>query len=196
MKEYFKKSCNQISQILNINLCELIKANWFFTLLILVITISTLVLFCINKPENIPALWLSGFALGFSYNAYVYTKEKFRLELFDKRWDIYQNTLEFCSRVTEQGSLRRREGNDDQILKALLNAEGSFRGIGYHKTRALFGKDIWNLFDKLSKSFSYLRSGGISPEKEEETLNFVWETVNKLPEIFKPYVYFGDYNKK
>lgn len=206
MWEYLKKSCNKINQIFNQNICELIRANCFFSLLILIISISTLMLFCINKSENIPALWLSGFALGFSYNAYIYTKEKFRLDLLDKRWEIYENTLEFCSLVTQYGSLTPTGQNDEKINQAIQAAHESFRGIGYHKTRALFGKDIYQLFEKLNESYAFLRSNIKAPsdpnkhdawaEKTHQHDIFIWETVNSLPEVFKPYIYFGDYYKK
>jgi len=79
--------------------------------------------------------------------------------------------------------------------------------FGYHRTRALFGKDIWDLFEKLSSSYSFLIAfGGVSvrdnpqyenlPDKMEEHLTFVIDTCTNLPDHFKPYVYFGDYSRK
>lgn len=42
----------------------------------------------------------------FAYFAYRFSKEKFRLDLFDKRFAVYEATLEFCSRVASHGSLQ------------------------------------------------------------------------------------------
>jgi hypothetical protein len=61
------------------------------------------------------------------------------------------------------------------------------------------------LFGKLNKSYSWLssfsRGPGQSMSHEEWAMKlseeemFIWETVNKLPDVFKPYMYFGDYRR-
>ncbi len=165
---------------------------------------SVVIIVHAQKLEILPATFFSVSTALFSHLAYKFAKEKFRLDLFDKRWAVYEHALEFCSRVTQQGTLIRRKDNEEAILAALKAAENSFRGTGWHKTRALFGNDIYQLFDQINKSYAWLSSFGDQPpqhraadwpEKMEKNLMFIWETVGKLPEIFKPYVYFGNYKQ-
>jgi hypothetical protein len=177
----------------------------FFVLVMLVTFISTIWLLHINKSELIPQLWISAIALGLSYWACMFSRENFRLLLLDKRFEIYQKTLEFCSRVIQQGTLNEREDNRQGVQAAIVAAHDSFRGIGYHKTRALFGNEIWELFEKLNKSYTILLAlGGVSssipgyenvPQKMCDELTFISETCGRLPEYFRPYVYFGDYKQ-
>jgi hypothetical protein len=143
----------------------------------------------------------------FSYFAYRFSKEKFRLDLFDRRFAVYEATLEFCSRVMAEGSLRATTPEQrERVEHAIRAAEGSFRGIGWHKTQALFGEDIRPLFSKLNKSYAWLSTFGDGPansmpqeewgRKYMEHTEFIWDTVNRLPELFKAYVYFGDYKRE
>jgi len=138
--------------------------------------------------------------------ALFYSKEKFRLDLFDKRWEIYEHTLDFCSIVTQQGSLRATEDNREHIIRAVTAAGKSFRGIGWHKTRALFGPDIHGLFEKLNQTYSWLtvyseRPPNGTPEGDNWPTDmynksmFVYNTATGLPDLFKPYVYFGNYKR-
>jgi hypothetical protein len=152
--------------------------------------------------ENLPFFGLLGTTIFstltavFAYLAYGFSKEKFRLDLFDKRFAIYEETLKFCSQVMAEGSAKE---------KAIMAAEGSFRGIGYHKAQALFGEDIHELFSRLNKSYAWLSafaqapSGSMTPDvwarAHTEQLNFIWDTANKLPELFRSYMYFGDYKR-
>jgi hypothetical protein len=94
-------------------------------------------------------------------------------------------------------TLQARKGNEEDIQKAIIAAHDSFRGIGYHKTRALFGKDIYDLFEELNKSYSFLVSGLSNSDIGENLkhVSFVVETGTKLPEYFKDYIYFGNYKK-
>lgn len=182
------------------------KSTFQFCLLAL-ITTSIAFLILDDKAENIPSVLFSGLAAFFAFHAYLFTKEKFRLDLLEKRWSVYEETLKFCSTVLTYGGLPSykdspdKEAQNKAIIAALIAADASFRGIGYHKTRSMFGKDIEDLFSKLNESYSWIVSHqNVSPAKaaeqaEEETkhLKFIWETVNTLPDLFKPYVYFGDY---
>ncbi len=145
----------------------------------------------------------STITLCFSYGAYQFAKEKFRLDLLDKRWEVYVHVLDFCSVVSSQGTLTGREDNIEVITTALQAAEQSFRGIGLHKTRALFGEDIQVLFEQLNEGYAYLSSFSESPsdptertewaKRKNQHVRFTHNTAGKLPEHFKSYVYFGDY---
>lgn len=179
--------------------------NIVYLALTFVVLVLSILLLEVKKLELLPATFFSATTAAFSYLAYKFSKEKFRLDLFDKRWVVYENTLEFCSRVTQQGSLRRTDNNQAEILAALQAANNSYRGLGWHKTRALFGDEIYDLFDKLNSSYGWLTAlseppidpieNAEWPQKQREHSTFIWETVNRLPDVFKPYVYFGDYRR-
>ncbi|MCB9989224.1 MAG: hypothetical protein H6868_10440 [Rhodospirillales bacterium] len=139
-------------------------------------------------------------AVVFSFLAYMHARERFRLDLLEKRWQVYEKVLEFCSRVTEYGGLPKHGDDGDRnqaIINALIAANESFRGIGYHKARSLFGPEIHRKFDELSKAYAFFVTySDISHDKIDEKhkkLMFVWETIKELPDLFKPYVYFGDF---
>ena len=93
--------------------------NIVYLALTFVVLVLSILLLEVKKLELLPATFFSATTAAFSYLAYKFSKEKFRLDLFDKRWVVYENTLEFCSRVTQQGSLRRTDNNQAEILAAL-----------------------------------------------------------------------------
>jgi len=185
---------------------EMARGYHLYLILGLVVVISTKIIIVDQKSELLPTLWISAIAAGLSFNSYVYAKEKFRLDLLDKRWEIYEETLEFCSAVMRHGTLRVTEENEEKIFAAIKAAENSFRGIGYHKTKSLFGEDINQRFEELNKSYSWLSSFTdypINPDEHQKWVEdkhnhimFVYKTGQELPEIFKPYVYFGDYRRE
>lgn len=155
------------------------------------------------KWDLLPATFCTIITLHFSYYAYKFSKERFRLDLFDKRWEVYEKVLEFCSTVTSEGGLVANERNKEDISNAIKAAHNSFRGVGWHKTQALFGNDIHQHFDKLNESYAWLVSHKNPPRDETKRdkwaeddyshTMFIWQTVNKMPELFKPYVHFGNY---
>ncbi len=178
---------------------------WFYAVLAGVFACLFILMASIERLDLLPATFFSIVTALFSYWAYIFSKEKFRLDLFEERWEIYKHVLEFCSKVTQQGTLKIREDNQEQILAALKAAENSFRGLGYHKTRALFGEEIYRLFDELNRSYAWLSAYSERPSDPKESAEwpqkmydnsmFVWRTVQDLPETFRPYVYFGDYKR-
>ena len=179
----------------------------FHICLLILITCSMAYLIYVDKTENIPSVFFSGLAAFFAFHAYLFTKEKFRLDLLEKRWAVYEQTLKFCSTVMTYGGLPAysekpdNESRNKAVVEAMVAAHDSFRGIGYHKARSMFGPDIQDHFSKLNESYSWIVSHqNISASKaaevaEEDTkhIQFIWETVNSLPDLFKPYVYFGNY---
>ncbi len=180
-----------------------IAHNGFYLLLAFVLLGLSILLVDVERYDLLPATFFSVITLHFSYLAYQFSQDKFRLDLFDKRWEVYKNTLEYCSIVTQQGRLVMTEDNKDQIANALRAADNSFRGIGWHKTRFLFGVEIYLLFKKLNESYAWLASYSERPSDPKESAEwpkkmydnsmFIWNTVQTLPDVFKPYIYFGDY---
>lgn len=135
-----------------------------------------------------------------SFWACSFTAEKLRLDLFDRRFEIYRRTLEYCDVVMQYASLEMNERNRERIDAGITAAHESFRGIGYHKAKALFDRDITSLFEELNKSYAFISAYGPGlHEHPKEVRNAYFkhventiEITQKLPEHFKPYVYFGD----
>lgn len=182
-----------------------LKPYWFYLVLASGFLALFTLLAVVDKLELLPPTFFSVITAVFSYQAYLYSKEKFRLDLFEKRWEIYEHVLEFCSRVTQQGTLRMREDNQAEIIAALNAAGNSFRGTGWHKTRALFGEEIHQLFERLNSSYAWMSAFSERPSDPQQSHDwpqnmydhsmFIWNTVGQLPDLFKPYIYFGDYKK-
>lgn len=158
-------------------------------------------LYVVDELGSIPTFVLAAIALFFSYLAYQFSKERFRLELLEKRWEIYEEILKYSSTVMRHAGLPKHSKNEprnDEIIKALLSAEKSFRGLGLHKSKALFGSEVIETFEKLNKAYSYFVAqpkGNDWIEREDNYLRETWELIEHLPDIFKPYIYFGDYKK-
>jgi hypothetical protein len=156
--------------------------------------------------ETVPATLFSATTAWFSYLAYRFSEDRFRLDLLDRRWVIYESVVDFCSRLIQEGRLRFDEESRQRTIAVLKAAESSFRGIGFHKSKALFGPDVIALLEKLNKTFSWLSAFDTAPHDPQERqqwaedwgrhASFIWVTVNALPEIFKLYVYFGDYKRR
>ncbi len=88
-------------------------------------------------------------------------------------------------------------------MDGLIATQESFRGIGYHKARALFGEDIAAIFKELNDSYVYISvygrlrpdAAGYEPDKYWYHVNLTVEIADRLPSLFKPYVYFGDHKQ-
>ena len=185
---------------------DLVKRRWPEITLVCLIFAFMLLLAFNRRWESIPATAFSGATALFAYYAYRFSADRFRLDLLDRRWSIYENILEFCSRVIQHGPLRLDDASREQTLKTIGAAEQSFRGTGWHKSNALFGPDVIAKLEELNKSFSWLSVRNQAPEDVTERqkwekewishIEFIFTTANALPDIFKPYVYFGDYRKE
>ncbi len=161
-----------------------------------IFTLFALMLWNVSKLELVPTSFGAIATAAFAFLAFRFSKERFRLDLSHERWKIYENLVIFCSLAMQTGLTSK---------EAIAAADGSFRGMGYHRSRSLFGMDIAELLGKLNESYSWLISHGNAPEgdtqrddwaeKSAKHEGFVWETVNKLPEHFKGYLYFGDYRR-
>jgi hypothetical protein len=177
--------------------------KYFFPITLVLAVLLTIWLIRIGKPEVLPQLWISLIAAILGYWAWVFTGEKLRLDLFDRRFEIYSKTLDYCSVVARYGALELREENKEDITKGLNAAYESFRGIGYHKAQALFGSDIATVFKELNNSYAYISAyGGLRPDGNGYDASKYWDHIkqtvevsNKLPVLFKPYLYFGDHKQ-
>lgn len=180
-----------------------IAHNGFYLLLVIVLLCLSYLLVDVKKYDQLPATFFSAITVLFSYWAYKFSQDKFRLDLFDKRWEVYEHTLEFCSYVTQYASLNMKEENKEPLIAAINAAHNSFRGIGWHKTQALFGEEIHTLFKKLNESYGWLstyserpldpQESAEWPQKRHDNSMVIWNTIQTLPDVFKPYIYFGDH---
>jgi hypothetical protein len=185
-----------------------LKNFWFHVCIMSLIVLgSAFLVYVAQKPEHLPTFWISCIALSLSYYAHTSAKEKLRLDLLEKRFEIYEKVLEFCGLVTKHGTLTARPDNREEIEQALNAAYQSFLGIGLHKTRSLFGEDIYSFFSDLREKYIYLithpyptiplpdQQQAEWAQKNMESINFILLSAEKMPDLFKPYVYFGNYRK-
>jgi hypothetical protein len=153
-------------------------------------------LWSIEKLELVPTSFGAIATAMFAFLAFRFSKEKFRLDLFERRWSVYENTWKFCSLALTQGKLHADGKNDETIEKALDAADKSFRSEGHHRSQLLFGPDIAEVMAELNAIYARLRSRGQNCEnKWIADMDYLEKTVDKLPEIFGPYLHFGDYKK-
>ncbi len=155
----------------------------------------------LKHPEQIPATIISSIALGFSFYAYIFSRERFRLDLLNKRWEIYEQVLKFCSVVVTHGGLPKHSDNESinkSVITGLEAAHESFRGIGIHKAKSLFGPEIHKKLEELNAHYAWFVAspkGEGWAQKEHDHLLSILNTIEELPKIFRPYVYFGDYKQ-
>jgi hypothetical protein len=156
--------------------------------------------------EQYIASIISIFAIVISFMAYRNSEQKLRLDLFEARWEIYKEILKFCSIVSKNGGIPKPNQGEinPEIIGAVNSAHKSFRGHGYHRSKALFGDDVNERLDALDKIYSELYAeskvidydGLKNDDQKMENVKKVIEFYKELPEIFKPYVYFGDIKAK
>ena len=66
-----------------------------FILFAVSLTFVAITLFCFSSLDRFPTYAGAFTTAIFAFLAYRFTKEKFRLELFEKRWSVYEKALEF-----------------------------------------------------------------------------------------------------
>lgn len=147
-----------------------------------------------GKEEIIPATIFASLAAWFSFQALSYTREKFRLDLFEKRLEYYYDIAGYCSLVVERAP-----------ASALTEAaHRAIRDRGGHKARLLFGKEIQELARNLDLGFSAMLKSHwaheLTREEAEETLKTAndhrdqsLQILGDLHKQFRKYIYFGDY---
>jgi hypothetical protein len=152
-----------------------------------------------SKSESLTNYTLLIITTIFAFLAYKYNKEKFRLELFEKRWEVYRNIAKFCSNAAIYGDLSPKPDNEDKekVRKEAYDAMGkSFKGEGYHLRSLLFSNDMEDTFEELNQAYAFLSSHYLpsnQPFEGRDHLLKLSKIYEDLPNLFKPYLYFGDY---
>lgn len=159
-------------------------------------------IFYLEKTWNYyPAFFVAFFALVFTYLAYEFTKEKFRLDLFEKRLEIYEKFLVYCRlcvginfyspKLDEDSRYQELQSLDDEFIKKLLP-----------RMKLLFGIEVENAFKQVRDNFVILesikfslpqdidRDFKIGKEKRRSQINLI---LKDLPNMFQKYIYFGTY---
>jgi len=180
------------------------KYDWeknFVPVIVCIFVVSLLILIGTSKLELLPSVILGCITTIFAFCAYKYTKEKFRLELFEKRWEVYRNIAKFCSNAAIYGDLSPKPDNEDKekVRKEAYDAMGkSFKGEGYHLRSLLFSNDMEDTFEELNQAYAFLSSHYLpsnQPFEGRDHLLKLSKIYEDLPNLFKPYLYFGDYRK-
>lgn len=149
-------------------------------------------------------LFLSFVAALLAALAYFNTRERFRLDLFEKRWPIYEGVVRICSIVQAFGGVpipARYQGDRDEFrversreLADLLNE--NLRGLGYHKSKSLFGPELTYELNKLHNHLVWMEVFEVGQHNADEwgrRMMEISELAYRLPTLFEPYTYFGNY---
>ena len=136
----------------------------------------------------------------FAFLAYKYNKEKFRLELFDKRWEVYENISILCLTIQKYKRIRPMHGSTKTTYNDLRKAYDSIKKLsneeGYHLRSLLFSNDIEDAFTKIDMAYKFLWNhyeNNTDEGGEWDHYKNIVDIEKNLPELFKPYLYFGDY---
>ena len=177
--------------------------EYLLPVVLVFVVVGTVLLIHYDKPELVPQFWVSVIVLYVSYWGLVFTHEKLRLDLFEKRFIIYDHVLDYCSILSELGTLEESPETERaaEIEKAIKAAHESFRGGGFHRAKALFGSDIERLFNEMNESFAIIVSEGhkrsrgqtYNAERYWKHVKLTVDQARQLPDHFRSYVYFGDY---
>jgi len=144
---------------------------------------------------------ISILTLFISWLVYQHSRNTFSLQLLESRYKVYKEILNFCSNFSKY--LEFNKENYEAIRSAAIK---SFKGEGYYFTASLFGEDIQSTLEKLNEIYTFFHTdmeiqtfGENNSFKQENILKwheytrFIVNLYENLPEIFKPYIYFGDY---
>jgi hypothetical protein len=177
---------------------EYLFAKYYFLVLCVLFTFVAVVsaynkYFTHAMSVSIPFAATSMFALF----AYKYTKEKLRLDLFDRRFEALRAIHEFISLALEISV--PKEPSD--FVKLAEKAAQACRGINLHKLYLLFGSDMKYIFDDLNAAYSCLASfpkENVGSKRWDKWASHMdnLEQINKnLYVDFSAYVDFGEYKK-
>ena len=196
LKQYW---CN----ITNLSFIESFFIKYYF----LVLCVASVIVACVSWHEKffihamsiiIP---LAGTSM-FSLFAYKYTREKLRLDLFDKRLEAISSISAFISTAVNHINVSLGVRGTSFKTNDFYNTSASaFGGVNLHKLFLLFGHDLHDVFHFLwSVRGSLVLEGLIdgncraeNRDKWERHRTKLYEIHNNLYKTFASYVYFGDY---
>ena len=160
-----------------------VNKNPVVTLLLLILVVGIPIAFYTNKSEILPVFFVSLISAGVVYGTAQDSKNKLRLELFEKRYEIYEELMKILLYV-------QFNHKNDVEMKEVMVRDFCYN-LKYHKISLMFGAEIE---EQLRNLFSELRNI-ISRQKEGEGAEVclcMEDMINKTITLFKPYLYFGD----
>ncbi|MDE3016031.1 MAG: hypothetical protein KGI29_03815 [Pseudomonadota bacterium] len=88
--------------------CNYYKGNKFVALLLCILLVGVIVAAYWSKEEILPTFFVSLVSLMVVYGSSQDSKNKLRLEIFEKRYAIYEELIKFCSHTLQHGAIIKR----------------------------------------------------------------------------------------
>jgi len=193
---FFKKVKRVWASFLNNDYCAYSILFLLFTSFSIFIFIHT------EKPWDVfPTFCIAYIAIFFSYHGYVFSKEKFRADLLEKRLQFNDDLICFLS-------ICFNDAKDQNKKNDLANK--CIQGLGIHKAKSLFGEEVIDFLNRLHNCYVIIQTYktpesrlSISYNENKDELQKYKTAVailsnapNLLPSLFAPYIYFGNYKKQ
>ena len=144
------------------------------------------------KPEYIftSVTILIGFFVAYTaYNQYKLSKEKFKLDMFDKRYGVYKNTQVFLTKILRDAKIEMedifefRAGTQDSVFLFKEDIPDYLKNID---NKAL---ELWETHKNLDGVPKGEKRSEIS-RKQTELLGWLTSKLPELKNIFAPYLKF------
>jgi hypothetical protein len=142
-----------------------------------------------EKWEYLGSLFFTAATAALGYQALIYTKEKFRLELFEKRMTEFQNVKKFCDLCNNRQLILIEDEVEDTVSIQTEYGEDLYEAyyqIDRYKLSALFGSDIMSMHHLAYDGLATFIAG---------KADLLLDIAQKWPAAFMPYIYFGDYKR-
>ena len=149
-------------------------------------------IFAVMKPEYIftaITIMIGLFVAYTAYNQYRLSKEKFKLDMFDKRYGVYKNTQVFLTKILRDAKIEMedilefRAGTQDSVFLFKEDIPNYLKNID---NKAL---DFW----EIHKSLDGVPKGEERSKmcrKQTELLGWLTSQLPELKNKFAPYVKF------
>ena len=153
------------------------------------VVVFSIILITHEKWEYLGSLFFTAAIAGLGYQALLYTRERFRLDLFEKRINEFETVKKFCELCTYNILRIVEDEVNDSVSIETENGEdvyAAYYKIDAYKLSALFGADIMLMHHLARDGLSTFLTGNS---------DLLLEVVEKWPLTFMPYIYFGDYKR-
>lgn len=176
-------------------------SRYFFPMaIVLSLIVFSWVLIAHEKWEYLGGLFFTAATASCAYQALIYTREKFRLELFEKRIALFEPVQIFCDAVHKGDVEIRKSGTDlEVVLTSLesgdLSAMKLYEKIDEFKLAALFDSEVSGMGHAIYDAIFNLEYIVKDPAHQKDLIKYFKESAWKWPLLFMPYIYFGDYKR-
>jgi hypothetical protein len=181
----------------------------FPAVLIVSLIVFSCVLIAHEKWEYLGSLFFTSATATFAYQALIYTKEKFRLELFEKRMAIFEPVKNFCDAIHDAVDIKVRRSDMLSELVLITSESGVlefpasgvvevmflYEQIDEFKLAALFDSEVSGMGHAVYDAISNLEHTVKDADHEVDLIKYLKTCAWKWPTLFMPYIYFGDYKR-